>query len=175
MRQRLIMTAAVLMLLGVMPTTAAGQEIEAQHADFSGTWTLDRGASEIPQGRGGRRGGGRFGGEGPATVTITQTDDEVVMEQQGGGQSRTLTYRLDGSPSENPGPRGGVAIMTSSWDDATLVTEGLRTISTPRGEFTLESHERRLLSDGSQTMIIITTLTTPRGDVRARLVYRVAD
>jgi hypothetical protein len=29
MRRRLIMTAAVLMLLGVMPTTAAGQEIEA--------------------------------------------------------------------------------------------------------------------------------------------------
>ena len=82
--------------------------VEAQHTDFSGTWNLDRSASEIPQGRGGRRGSGRFPGGGPATVTITQTDDEVVMEQQ-----------------------GGVAIMTSSWDDATLVTEGLRTISTP--------------------------------------------
>ena len=147
-------------------------QVEAQHADFSGTWTLDRGASEFPQGRGGGRGGGRFGGGGPATVTIAQTDDEVVMEQQVGGQSLTLTYRLDGRPSENPGPRDGVAITTSSWDDATLVTEGLQTMSTPRGELTLESHERRLLSDGSQTMIIVTTRTTPRGDVTATLVYR---
>ena len=45
-------------------------------------------------------------------------------------------------------------------------------MSTARGELTLESHERRLLSDGSQTMIIIMTRTTPRGDVTATLVYR---
>lgn len=165
--------------IGVLVLIACtGAPAEAQHVDFSGTWTLDPDASEVPQGRGGGRGGGSgragggFGGGGPATVTITQTDDEVVMEQQVGGRSQTVTYRLDGGPSENSGPRGGMATTTSSWDDAALVTEGSQMVSTPRGELTLESHERRTLSDGGQTMTITTTRTTPRGDVTATLVYR---
>ena len=54
-----------------------------------------------------------------------------MTEQRVGGQSQPLTYRLDGSPSENSGPRNGTAITTSSWDDAALVTEGSQTMSPP--------------------------------------------
>ena len=172
--------------------TFAGGPVEAQDADFSGTWTLDRDASEFPQERGsggggrggfGGGGGGRFGGGGragfagggPATVTITQTGGELVMEQEARGQSLTVTYRLDGSESENSGPRGGMTTTMSSWEGGALVTEGSQTLSTPRGEFTLEMQERRTLSDNGQTMTVVSTRTTPRGDITAALVYRKSD
>ena len=68
----------------------------AQTPDFSGTWQLDRDASDIPErgagprgGRGGgpgRRGGGPggpggFGGP-AATLVVTQSADLLTIEQQ---------------------------------------------------------------------------------------------
>jgi hypothetical protein len=177
-----MLRTAITNIATVVLVALIGTPVEAQDVDFSGTWILDRDSSDIPQRRGrgsrGRRGGnggdrqGGIGGGGPVTVTITQTDEAVVMEQQVAGRSQTVTYRLDGGPSENSGPRGGMATTTSFWDDAALVTEGSQTVSPPRGELTLESYERRTLSDGGQTMTITTTWTTPRGDVTATLVYR---
>ena len=168
--------------------TFTGGQVQAQNADFSGTWTLDRDASEFPQGPGGgggRRGGGGggggarggVGGGGPASITIVQTDGEIVIDrdQAAGGESQTVTYRLDGSESENAGPRGGMATTTSSWEGATLVTTGSQTLSTPRGEFTLETEDRRTLSDAGQTMTVASTRTTPRGDIAFMLVYRRAN
>ena len=168
-----------------------GVPVQAQNADFSGTWTLDRDASELPQGRGGgpgaagggRRGGGGgfggggggrggFGGGGLATITITQSDGELVMEQQIGDQRQTITYRLDGGTSENPGPRGGMTTTMSSWDGAALITQGSQTMSTPRGEVTLETQERRTLSSDGQTITVAATRTTPRGEITTTLVYR---
>ena len=161
--------------------------VEAQHADFSGIWTLDRNASELPQRRGGGPGGGRgagggrggngggrggFGGGGPTAVTVTQTDGELVMEQQIGGRSQTITYRLGGSMSENAGPRCGMTTTISSWDDAAVVTEGSQTMSTPRGELALETQERRTLSSDGQTMTVASTRTTPRGEMTTTLIYR---
>ena len=162
-----------------------GAPVEAQPADFSGIWTLDRDASDVPQGRGGGPGGGRggggnggrgrFGGRGPAAITIAQTDGELVMELQFDGQSQTITYRLDGMTSENSGPRGGMMTTMSSWDDAALVTDGSQTMSTPRGEFTFETQERRTLSSDAQTMTVVSTRTTPRGEMTTTLVYRKSD
>ena len=163
--------------------TFTGCQVQAQNADLSGTWTLDRDASEFPQGPGGgggRRGGagagrGGVGGGGPASVTIVQTDGELVIDQVAGGQNQTVTYRLDGSESENAGPRGGMATTMSSWEGVMLVTTGSQTLSTPRGELTLETDERRSLSDAGQTMTVATTRTTPRGKIAAILVYRRAN
>ena len=115
------------------------------------------------------------GGGGPARVTITQTDAEFVMEQEAGGRGLTVTYRLDGSESENPGPRGGTTTTMSSWESDSLVTEGSQMLSTPRGEFTLETKERRTLSGDGQTMTVASTRTTPRGDITITLVYRKSD
>ena len=150
----------------------------AQGVNFSGTWTLDGDASELPQmpgGRGGRGGGGGRGPGGPggaASVTITQSDGTLTMSQAGrGGQSRTVTYQLDGSESSNAGPRGDLT-TTSSWDGTTLVTTGSQEMSTQFGEFTIALVEHRSLSDDGQTMTVKTTRTTPRGDIAATLVYR---
>ena len=189
MVKHVLTSVAILSLI-----TFTGGQVEAQNADFSGTWTLDRDASEFPQGPGGggrggfgggggRRGGGGGGarggpgGGGPASVTIVQTDGELVINQDqvAGGESQTVTYRLDGSESENTGPRGGMATTMSSWEGATLVTTGSQTLSTPRGEFTLETEDRRTLSDAGQTMTVASTRTTPRGDIAFTLVYRRAN
>ena len=97
------------------------------------------------------------------------------MEVQLGGQSQKLTYRLDGSTSQNAGPRGGETSTISSWDDAALVTEGSQTVSTPRGEVVIEIQERRALSNNGQTMTVSSTRTTPRGEVKTTLVYRKSD
>lgn len=154
-----------------------GTPVEAQDVDFSGTWTLDRDSSDIPERRArgsrGRRGGN--GGGGPAATTISHTDGELVMEVQLGDQSQKLTYRLDGSTSQNAGPRGGATSTISSWDDAALVTEGSQTVSTPRGEFVIEIQERRTLSNNGQTMTVFSTRTTPRGEIKTTLVYRKSD
>lgn len=154
-----------------------GTPAEAQDVDFSGTWTLDRDSSDIPERRArgsrGRRGGN--GGGGPAATTISHTDGELVMEVQLGDQSQKLTYRLDGSTSQNAGPRGGATSTISSWDDAALVTEGSQTVSTPRGEFVIEIQERRTLSNNGQTMTVFSTRTTPRGEIKTTLVYRKSD
>ena len=76
--------------------------------DFSGTWTLDQSKSDV----GGAAGAGPRGRQAEAIaaakIVITQTPESLVIEQHvGQGGVHTLTYRLDGSDSTNPGPRGG--------------------------------------------------------------------
>lgn len=155
----------------------------AQSADFSGTWRLDADASEFPDfgggggrlfGGGGGRGGGGRGGPGPGgarTLVIVQTATMLIVEQQSDRGSRAVTYRLDGEESTNSGPRGEQT-SRSRWDGAALVTEGTQSVSTPRGDFTLEFTERRTLSADGRTMTVSATRTTPRGDIDTTLVYR---
>jgi hypothetical protein len=142
--------------------------LEAQTVDFSGIWSLDREASELPE----FRGGGGFGRGMATTVEITQNEERfVIMEQRADDGSWTITYLLDGSESTNDAGRAPLTSM-SSWDGATLVTEGSRSISTPRGDFTIDVVEQRSLSDNGQTMTIRSLLTTSRGDRTTTLVYR---
>ena len=173
MLKHTLVLIAVLSLAVVTRTT-----LHAQTTDFSGTWTLDQEASQFPQppggggGRGGsRQGGGRGGLGAGATIVITQTETVLSMEQQAGGQSRTVVYRLDGSESTSVAGRGEMT-TTSRWDGAALVTEGTNVVSTPRGELTLDIHERRTLSPDGQTMTVESTRTTPRGELNATVVYR---
>ena len=180
MQKRLGVLVAVLALLG-----ASDVSMGAQSTDFSGIWELDTEASTLPQGGfgrgggGGPQGGGRGRGPGgfgggagaTATVVITQTADALVMEQQGGNQSRIVTYQLDGNESTNTTPRGDT-ITVSRWDGAALVTEGSQSFETPRGAFTMEMREHRSLSADNQTLTVESARTTPRGEVAVTLVYR---
>ena len=161
---------AAFLSLCVLPAVS----IQAQGTDFSGTWTLDRDASQIPEGRGGGRGGGgggRGGFGGAGTVVITQSETELSMEQEARGQTRTVVYRRDGSESTSSGSRGEM-ITTSQWDGAAFLTEGTNSISTPRGDMTIEIKERRTLSPDGQTMTVESTRTMPFGEMHVTLVYR---
>ena len=167
--------------LALLAMAALAGPAAAQGTDFSGTWRLDADASELPDfGGGGRlfggRGGGRQGGGGgPAggarTLVIVQTPAMLIVEQQSDRGSRAVTYRLDGEASTSSGPRGEQTTR-SRWDGAALVTEGTQSVSTPRGDFSLEFTEWRTLSADGATMTVESVRSTPRGDMEATLVYR---
>ncbi len=169
MRRKTVWLAAIML--------AVTSAVFAQNKpDFSGTWTLDRDKSEMPQMGGGGRPGGGGGGMGgmmaDMTVTIKQTADTLTLEQKMGDMgSRTTTYKLDGSESVNPGMRGGEAKSTSKWDGDKLVTEGTQTFNGPNGEMTMKSKEvRSLQPDG--TMLVEVTRETPRGTNTSKLVFK---
>ena len=158
---------------------------QAQTPDFSGTWRLDRDASDIPDrgagprggrgggpGRGARRGGGpgAFGGP-AATLVITQSADLLTIEQQTPRGGRAVSYRLDGGESTSAGPRGDL-VTSSSWDGPTLLTVGTMQMSTPRGEFSMDIIEQRSLSADGRTFTVQSVRMLPFGEVASTLVYR---
>ena len=168
--------------LALLAMAAFAAPAAAQGTDFSGTWRLDADASELPDfGGGGRgfggRGAGRQGGGGGGfaggarTLVIVQTPAMMIVEQQTARGSRAATYRLDGEESTNSGPRGEQTAR-SRWDGAALVTEGAQSVSTPRGDFSLEFTEWRTLSADGGTMTVESVRSTPRGDIETTLVYR---
>ena len=173
--------------LMVLALVATAMPSLGQDPAFSGTWRLDRDASEFPEfgGRGvfgGRRGGpgggrggpggGRGGpGGGAQTLVIEQSRDALIIDHQSARGSRVVSYQLDGRASMNPGPRGDQT-TTSHWEGTTLVTEGTLALSTPRGDFSMDLVERLELDDNGQTLTIESTRTTPRGAIAMTLVYR---
>ena len=96
--------------------------------DFSGTWTLDPAASGVdPAAGGGRQGGGGRGMMGPLTVKVA--GDTMTVERAGmGGNTMTITYKLDGTESVNKQTMGRgenareVELKsTAKWDGSKLV------------------------------------------------------
>jgi hypothetical protein len=158
--------------LALAAVVVFGAGLVAQKApDFSGTWTLDASKSEMPQGRGPMAEMG--GGMREMTVVVKQTPNALTIEQQMANRTRTVTYKLDGSESTNPGMREAQVKSTSKWSGETLVTESTQTMEGPRGAMTIKSREvRSLAADG--TMVVETTRETPRGKMQSKLVFRKA-
>lgn len=102
---------------------------------------------------------------------ISQTAGSLTVEQQSGGQSRTIEYALDGSEMTVEAGNGTLSV-SAGWDGATLVTDGTQSIETGRGNFSLDITERRTLSSDGETLTVETTRGTPRGNQTFRLVYR---
>lgn len=140
--------------------------LAAQTVDFSGTWSLNRDASTVPEFQGRRRGAER-----PAILVITHDTDQIVIAEGQANDVRSFTYFLDGRESYN---ENGPATLTtmSSWNGTTLVTQGSAEISTPRGDFIIQTEERRTISDDGQTMTVESTRRTPRGNRQLVLVYQ---
>ena len=172
---RIHTAAGLVVALTLSPAATAG----AQQPDFSGTWQLDRDASVLPQRpEGGGRGVGRFfrRGEravrGPAeTLVITQTADALFVEQRREDDPDVLRYRLDGSSSTNPMPRGELT-TTSRWDGAAIVTEGTQEIPGLLRDISIRLTERRSISADGRTMTVESLRTTGRGEFALTLVYR---
>jgi hypothetical protein len=97
----------------------------------------------------------------------------VIEQHVGQGGVHTLTYRLDGTESSNPAPRGGEIKSKSQWQGATLVTESTQTLTTGAGQVTLETKETRSI-DTDGAMVVARETTTPRGVRKQRLVFRKA-
>src|SRR5438874_3241599 len=139
--------------------------------DFSGTWTFDAEKSDPPpqRQRGGGGGGGGGGGRGPAgPITIKQSATELSITSEGRQGPQTLTYKLDGSVSTNPG-RGGMEVKsTAKWDGSTLVIETAQDM----GGTPVTIVAKRRLDNGGKSMIVETTTTGgPNGPTTRKVVY----
>lgn len=164
--------AAVLVAAAALTGLAAAQPV-----DFSGTWRLDVEASTFPEPRRAFQGRGRGGNREEAgrrmarTVTITQDGERLVTEETVRERSRTVSYWLDGRTSTNDMGRGTLT-STSSWDGTALVTEGSLSMTTPRGNFTIDLVEHRSLSSDGRSMTVQSSRRTPFGEMDTTLVYR---
>jgi hypothetical protein len=127
--------------------------------DFSGTWTLDPARSETAGGPGG---GGRGPGGPAGPMTVKQTATELSREMSRGGQTMTMSYKLDGTESTNTmGPM--TAKSTASWSGEKLVIKTVR--ETQNG--TMETSETWSLAAGGKELTIVTV--SPRGE--RKMVY----
>jgi hypothetical protein len=160
MTARFLSTAALLAAFATAPALAQAKP------DFSGAWKLNAEKSD-PMGGGGG-GGGMMRN---AVTTITQTATELTLVTKFGENSRTASYKLDGSESVNPGMRGAETKSKAKWDGATLVLEHVRNMSGPNGDMQMMSKEVRSLSADGKTMTVVTTSQGPNGEMTRKMVY----
>ena len=150
--------------------------VNAQKADFSGTWTFDEAKSDAPAGPGGGGGGrgagggggGRMGGGTPSKLVIKQTASELTVERTLPNGTETAVYKLDGSESTNKIGMGE-SKMKASWEGANLVLSGQQAVSTPQGNFDIATKE--VYSVAGAVLTVTTTRTTPRGENTRKLVF----
>jgi hypothetical protein len=168
--QRLIALTTRPIVVCALAAAAAGVlGAQAPRPDFSGTWKIDVEQSTPTAG------GGRYFAQDAAlaevTLNVTQTPDELVVERLVGDRIGRTVLRLDGTPSELEGPRGGRYTARSRWDGPRLVTEGTQKRQGPNGEVEVQVTEVRELGPGGNTMTVTTTMKAPRGTNTRKLVF----
>lgn len=163
MSARILTVAALLASVALRPAAAQGK------TDFSGSWKLNMEKSDPMGGRMGG-GGGMGGGMADAVTTITQTATQLTIETKFGDQTRTVTYFLDGKESTNQS-RMGETKSKAHWDGGSLVIESTGTYTGANGAMTITSKEVRSLGDDGKTMTVVSTRSTPNGEVTSKRVY----
>jgi hypothetical protein len=143
--------------------------VDAQKADFSGSWTFDEAKSDPARAPGGGGpGGGRMGGGTPSKLVIKQTGAELTVERTLPNGSETAVYKLDGSESTNKTGTGQSKVK-AVWEGANLVLTGKQAVSTPAGEFEIDTKDVYTVT--GNVLTVTTTRTTPRGDITRKLVF----
>ncbi len=131
--------------------------------DFSGTWTLDMARSDVGHARSGAMAGTR-----KVTIVINQTPAALTITRKIGERSETAVEKLDGSESINKSPSGQDIRSTSRWEDSNLVT---KSAMPTKGGAVVESTSVRSLSADGKVMTIETTMKTPNGINKRKLIY----
>ena len=162
------MTARFLSTAALLAAFAAAPALAQAKPDFSGSWKLNVEKSDPMGGGGGGGGGGGMMRD--AVTTITQTATELTLVTKFGENSRTATYKLDGTESVNSGMRGETKTK-AKFDGATLILEHTRNMSGPNGDMQVTSKEVRSLSDDGKTMTVVTTTQGPNGEMTRKMVY----
>jgi hypothetical protein len=165
----IVMTARILTTAALLATFAASPALAQGKADFSGAWKMNVEKSD-PMGGGGGGGGGG-GAMRDAVTTITQTATELTIVTKFGENSRTITYKLDGSESVNPGMRGGETKSKVKWDGASLVIESVSNVTGPNGDMQVTSKEVRSLSADGKTMTVVSTRQGQNGETTRKTVF----
>jgi len=157
--------SVVVLLFGIGFVFAEDDEI-----DFSGEWILDLEKSEIPEGRGGRR------GRAAMKMVVMQEENKLVVEststnRDGEERVRKANYTLDGKEWENEMYRT-TRKSTAEWseDGKSLEINTKATFSRDGEDFTVNMKNTWSLDNGN--LIIDSFRSTPRGDRESKLVYQ---
>ena len=162
------MTARILTTAALLATFAASPSLAQGKADFSGSWKMNVEKSDPMGGGGGGGGGGGMMRD--AVTTITQTATELTIVTKVGENTRTATYKLDGSESVNAGMRGETK-SKAKWDGASLVIENVSNVTGPNGDMQVTSKDVRSLSADGKTMTVVSTRQGQNGETTRKTVY----
>jgi hypothetical protein len=160
--------------LGVMAAVATLGSAQGR-VNFSGTWTLDKAQSDIPQrmGRGGGAGEERDIG---AKMVVDQQGTTMkvtgTLDAEGKERSRTDTYNLAGQETTNTDPRGGSVVSKATWEGDKLVITSTRTAKMRARERTMQRRQEWSLSPDGKTLTIDVTAQTARGERTLKAVFR---
>ena len=134
----------------------------AQTPDLSGTWRLNRTASQISAGVGLallERGGA------PNSIYVTQAANGMLTIGSDHNQGMARAYMVGGESSIPAAPTGTVKVKTR-WDGRVLLVEG----TNPEAPGTALKETFSMSPDG-QTLTVTVTSTTPTGATTTTLVY----
>jgi len=200
MKKTIILSALVGLISGSFAWAAAGaakkvnlsgtwildkdkSKIE-QNMSSGGGGGMGRGGMGRRYPGGGSQGGGRGGGrEGTgalqldSSLVIEHTEDALKVTHKldssnAEQQPFIQTFKLDGSESVNAASATGGEIKTrTSWDKEKLVTLGSQSMSTRSGGAETVLKQEFSLSKDGKTLTVTTTLTTPRGEAKAKEIF----
>ena len=157
---------SMLVILGIFFFSAASTF--AQKANYSGSWTLNEGKSNLGENR------FRMG----LKITATQEANSLNLERLSKGQNdeERITkekYALDGSESENTVFQNFVRKSKSSWsaDGKVLTINSVMTFERDGEKTEMKSSESWKISADGKTLTIESTATTPNGEMKQTRVY----
>jgi hypothetical protein len=150
-------TLALLVALGI-----GAVSLVAQTPDLSGTWKLNRGASQISPGAGLAqldRGGV------PNSLYVTQAANGTLTIGSDHNGMMARAYMVGGESSIPAAPTGTIKVKTR-WDGRVLLVEG----ANPDAPGTALKETFSMSADG-QTLTVTVTSTTAAGATTTTLVY----
>ena len=130
--------------------------------DLSGTWKLDRSASQITAGVGLA---GLDRGGAPNTIYVTQAANGTLTIGSDHNQGLARAY-LVGGESQIPAMPSGTVTVRTRWEGGTLVAEGATT-----GPAAASIKETLTPSKDGETLTITVAATTAAGASSTTLVY----
>ena len=141
---------------------------KADRANFSGSWALNQGKSELGQ-----------RARAATQIKAEQTDDAITISKttpsfQGGDDvTTTETLGFDGKEVQSTGAGGSVRKATLKWadDGQSFVISSTTTMDRNGQTFTFSGTETWTLGDGGKSLTVTAVRTTQQGDVTTKAVY----
>ena len=158
------------LFVAASPVVALAGQVQKpiERPDFSGTWVLDREASEITTDL---ALAGLGGAGAPANLYITQAANGALILSSRANGAQPRQYAIEGwSMVPAPGDAGGTMMVTSRWNGQRLETSGSAQVA----GLAVTMREVMSLADRGRELRLEVTLTTRDGSLTTRLVYEKA-
>ncbi|MBV9986769.1 MAG: hypothetical protein JO301_03770 [Chitinophagaceae bacterium] len=156
-------------LVAVLLMSLAFLGFRTAPADFSGTWALNEGKSEL----------GQFGSRGaPSKIVVAQKADAIlitrtVMSFQGEASNYDENLTFDGKEVENTLFGAAKRKSTVKWaaDQQSLTVNYSMVFGQGDRTFELKGTETWTVSADGKTLTVANTASTPQGEFSTKMVY----